>query len=148
MIRPKLIAVAAAVLASTAAAVVPATSALAYISPPLVLLAEAQGPASLVAGGAAVDVPVEYSCSAESMYIGVQLAQAVKKQVAVGSGSTQVPCDGRTHRVLVRVRADAAGVAFAKGKASATTDVYGCTSKGGGYLCGDDTIERTIKLKK
>jgi hypothetical protein len=148
MIRSKLVAVGAAVLASTAAAVVPASSALAYISPPLVLLAEAQGPALLVTGGAAVDVPVEYSCSAESMYIGVQLVQAVKKQVASGSGSTQVPCDGRTHRVLVRVRADGSGVAFAKGNASATTDVYGCTSKGGSYLCGDDTTERTVKLKK
>jgi hypothetical protein len=148
MIRSKFVAVGAAVLASTAAAVVPASSALAYISPPLVLLAEAQGPAYLVSGGAAVDVPVEYSCSADAMYVGVQLAQAVKGKVAAGSGSTQVPCDGRTHRVLVRVRAESAGVAFAKGSASATTDVYGCTSKGGGYLCGDDTVERTIKLKK
>lgn len=149
MFRPKLVAVGAAVLASTAAAVLPASSALAYISPPLVLLAEAQGPASLVAGGAAVDVPVEYSCSAaDVMYIGVQLVQGAKKKVAAGSGSTQVACDGRTHRVLVRVRAESAGAAFAKGQASATTDVYGCTSKGGGYLCGDDTVERTIKLKK
>ena len=44
-----------------AAAVVPAAAAVAYNSPPLVLEAEAQSPARLVAQGAAVDVPVETS---------------------------------------------------------------------------------------
>ena len=148
MFRPKLFAVGAAVVASAAAAVLPASGALAYISPPLALLAEAQGPALLVASGGAVDVPVEYSCSADEMYIGVQLAQGKQGAVATGSGSTQVACDGRTHRVLVRVRADAGSKAFARGSASATTDVFGCWTKGGKALCGDDSVERTIKLKK
>jgi len=147
-VRGKLVAISAA-LACGAATLVPMSSALAYISPPLVLLGEAQGPASLVASGAAVDVPVEYTCNADSMYIGVSLSQAAKKgMVASGSGSTVVPCDARTHRVLVRVRADASGVAFAKGNAAAGVDVFGCYTKGGKSLCGDDTTERTIKLKK
>jgi hypothetical protein len=132
---------------SAAAGLLPMSAAVAYISPPLVLLGEAQSPAALVAKGAAVDVPVEYSCTANGMYIGVTLTERVGNGIASGYGSTSVPCDSATHRVLVRVPASASGKAFAKGSATASTSVDGCLLRNGIYHCGSDTVDRTIKLK-
>jgi len=143
--RPRLIGVSFVV--SAAAALLPMSAAVAYISPPLVLLGEAQSPAALVAKGAAVDVPVEYSCTANSMFIGVTLTEKVGKGIASGSGYTSVPCDSATHRVLVRVPASPSGKAFAKGRASASTSVDGCLLRKRVYYCGSDSVDRTIKLK-
>jgi hypothetical protein len=138
----------AAVL-GTAAVVLPAAAAVAFNSPPLVLEAEAQSPAHLVAGGAAVDVSVETSCTAKAggMYTSVRLTEAVGKKVATGQAATTVPCDGATHTVVVRVPASG-NVAFAKGQAAASTYVDGCTIVNNRYICGSDTINRTIKIKK
>jgi hypothetical protein len=140
--------VGAAVLAAGAiAAAGPVQSALAFISPPLVLLAAPQSPASLVARGAAVDVPVTYTCAANYMYIQVTLTEKVGKKIASGSGSTQVTCNGTTQRILVRVNASPGGMAFAKGTAATTTFVAGSIYKNNRYYYGEDTTYGTIKLK-
>jgi hypothetical protein len=141
-------AVAAVLVAGGAGVLAAAAPAVAFISPPLVLLGEAQSPGRLVAWGAAVDVTVEYSCTADRMYLGVQLAEKVGKKVAGGSGSTSVPCDGATHRVLVQVTANSGGPAFARGTAVANTSVSGCRVRKDKYLCGDDLVTRTIQLRK
>jgi hypothetical protein len=148
MILTKVRAIAGSVvLAGGAAVLAPAAPALAYISPPLVLLGAAQSPSYLVAGGAAVDVVVEYSCSADGMYIGVQLTEKVGKKVASGHGNAYVGCDAATHRTLVRVTPDPAGAAFKKGTAVADTNVSGCIARDWQWYCGNDTVTRTINLK-
>jgi hypothetical protein len=101
-----------------------------------------------VASGAAVDVTVQYSCTADEMFVGVQLTEKVGKKIASGSGGTSVPCDRATHNVVIRVAANPAGVAFAKGTAVADTSVSGCRSGNGRYVCGNDLVSRTIAVKK
>ena len=144
--RPRL--VVGTVIASAAAVLIPSAAAVAFISPPLVMLAEAQSPARLVAGGAAVDVTVEYSCTADGMSLAVQVTEKVGKGIASGTGYTNVPCDGATHQVVVRAAANAAGRAFAAGSAATQTDVSGCRFRSGHGFCGQDSIQRTIKIKK
>jgi hypothetical protein len=140
--------VAAAVLAAGAlAAAGPVQSALAFISPPLVLLAAPQSPAALVAKGAAVDVPVTYTCAANFMYIQLTLTEKVGKKIASGNGSTQVTCNGTTQRILVRVNASAGGAAFAKGTAATSTYVTGYIIKNNRFYYGEDTTYGTITLK-
>lgn len=140
--------IAGTVAAGAATALLPSTAAVAFISPPLVLLARAQSPARLVAGGAAVDVPVTYSCTAQTMSVFVQVTEKVGNGIASGSAFTSVPCDGRTHRLLLRVTASHPGRAFTPGTATTQTDVSGCRrSSGDRYICGDDSVVHTIQLK-
>jgi hypothetical protein len=134
--------------ASVAAVLLPSAAAVAFISPPLVLLAEAQGPAHLIAGGAGIDVPVEYSCTADEMYLSVQVTEKVGNGIASGSGSATVTCNGATHRALVRVTATVSGRAFAVGSAATQTDVSGCRERGDRYMCGSDRVVRTIRLTR
>lgn len=141
-------AAASALAAGGIALLSPGSPALAFISPPLVLLGEAQSPGHLVARGAAADVTVEYSCTAMSMYVNVRLTERVGRRVASGIGTTTVPCDGATHRVVVRVAADPAGAAFVRGRAVADTYVDGCRVDHNRYMCGRDTVTRTIRLTR
>jgi hypothetical protein len=136
------------VAAGGLALLTPGSPALAFISPPLVLLGQALSPSYLVASGAAVDVTVEYSCTADSMYIGVQLTEKVGNKIASGSGATSIPCDAATHTTVIRVPANPAGVAFAKGTAVADTSVSGCRVRSGHYLCGSDLVSRTVAVRK
>lgn len=136
-------------VASTAGAVlVPAAAAVAFISPPLVMLAEPQTPAYLVAQGAAADVTVEYSCTADRMGLQVALTEKVGRRIASGTTFTTVACDGATHRLVVRVSASAQGVAFAAGTANATASVSGCRTRSNHTICGEDSLDRTIRIRK
>lgn len=140
--------IAATMVTSAAAVLLPAATAVAYISPPLVLLAEAQSPATLVARGAAVDVPVEYSCTADSMFISVQVTERVGRGIASGFGSTTVPCNSATHRTLVQVPATSGVRAFRAGTASTRTYVSGCYTRNNRWACGDDLVMRTIRIAR
>ncbi len=145
--RPRLIG--GGVAATIAAALLPVAVAVAYISPPLVLLAAPQSPAHLVARGAALDVTVEYSCTAtENMYIDIQATERVGNGLASGYGYTQVPCDGATHVTVVRLYASSPGKAFAKGRAAVQVNMSGCYFDGNDYFCGSDTINRTIRVRR
>jgi hypothetical protein len=140
--------VGATVVAAAAAVLLPGSAAVALISPPLVLLAQPQSPATLVARGAAVDVPVEYTCTGTGMSINLTLTEKVGKKIASGYGWTNVSCDGATHRTLIRVTASGNGTAFAAGSAAAQADVSGCYVRKDRWICGSDSIVRTIKIKK
>ncbi|MGF1646049.1 MAG: hypothetical protein ACFCVF_03880 [Kineosporiaceae bacterium] len=140
---------AAVVLAGAATLLMPGSPALAYISPPLVLLAEPESPARLVAQGAAVDVTVEYSCAADFMGIGLSVRERVGRAVASGSGGVSVPCDGRTHRTVIRVPADGGGPAFTRGSAAVETFVDGCrTGDDGLAVCAVDRTFDTIRIRR
>lgn len=134
--------------AAGVAALLPTAAAVAFVSPPLVLLATPQGPAHLAARGAALDVTVEYSCTAQpTMFVGVQVTEAVgRKRIAAGSGSTSVSCDGATHVTVVRVIADPAGSAFARGTAAVDTSVFGCRDDFA--VCGNDTVSRIVTIRR
>jgi hypothetical protein len=140
--------VATVVTAGGLALLLPGSPALAYISPPLVLLGEAVAPARLVASGAAVDTTVKYSCTAQTMYVTVQLTEKVGKKIASGYGSASVPCDGATHTTVIRIVANSSGAAFAKGTGLADTSVSGCRIENGRYFCGSDQISSTIAVTK
>lgn len=135
--------------AAAVAALAPIPSALAYISPPLVLLADTQGTGKLVAKGAAVDVPITYSCSGpQSMDVSLQLTEAVGRRTAVGYANASLPCNGQNISTVLRVSAQPGSASFGNGTASARLDVYGgfCTTQ----TCyfGQDTFTSTIRLSK
>ena len=144
--RPRTVA-AAVIAAGAIAAAGPVQSALAFISPPLVLLAAPLSPAALVARGAAVDVPVTYTCAADYMYIQVVLTEKVGKKIASGGSFLPVTCNGTTQRTILRVTASPGGAAFTKGQASASTYVSGGISKNGRFYYGEDLTQSVINLK-
>jgi ABC-type glycerol-3-phosphate transport system substrate-binding protein len=88
-----------------------------------------QGPATLLAHGVAVSVPVVVNCSAEfgqaSLYVSVN--EAIGRRIASGAGYLQVNCTGLPETVAVTVVSY--GVAFGKGR-TALVQVGGdaCTS--------------------
>jgi len=135
---------------ATAAAVLPATAAVAFNSPPLVLEAEPRSPAHLVARGAAVDVPVEYSCTAnlDGMFIRLRLTEVVGGRIASGVASRTVPCDGATRVLVMRVAPETGSAPFATGRASVTTYVDGCYVTRDRFICGSDSIERTVRIRR
>ena len=85
------------------------------------------GTGRLVAKGAAVNVPVTYTCGPGDLvygYLYVELSQRTQQgRLAQGYGFTDdIVCDGTPHTVIVRVTPDAffGGVAFKSGVALAT----------------------------
>jgi hypothetical protein len=85
------------------------------------------GTGRLVAKGAAVDVPVTYTCGPGDLvygYLYVELTQRTQQgRLAQGFGFTEdIVCDGTPHTVIVRVTPDPyfGGVAFKSGVALAT----------------------------
>lgn len=145
--RPRLIG--AAVAASAAAVLLPSSAAVAYVSPPLVLQAQAQSPARLVAHGAAVDVSVEYSCTADYMSISLQLTQRAGNHIVTGSGYTSsVLCDGATHLSVIRLSASSSDRPFKAGEAATTTSFWGYLYRDGRWLEGYEHADQTIMIKK
>jgi hypothetical protein len=122
----------------------PATPALAFFSGGLFLDVVPQSPATLVAGGAAVDTPVEVTCNATgTVFLHVNVTEKVGKKVASGDSFSTVSCSGAHQRFLVRVTASS-DTAFAKGSGVVTADVTGCNTT----LCGSETGSATVKIKK
>ena len=85
------------------------------------------GTGRLVAKGAAVNVPVTYTCGPGDLvygYLYVELTQRTQQgHLAQGYGFTDdIVCDGTPHTVIVQVTPDAyfGGVAFKSGVALAT----------------------------
>jgi len=138
-------ATAAAALAAGAVFAVasPAQPAVAFFSGGLFLDAVPQSPATLVASGAAVDVPVEVTCNATFADLYVEVTERVGSGVASGAAYVPVGCTGSHQRVLVRVNASSAR-AFSKGTAVATATIFGC----GPSICGQDSTSATITIKR
>jgi hypothetical protein len=145
-LRSKVIAAVAAILAGVALALF-ATSgpAVAFFSGGLFLDVQVQSPATLVARGAAVDVPLKITCNAtDSAFVSVTVTQHSGSGVAQGSGGTQVACTGSSQRIVVRVTASAFGKPFKQGTAVATADLSGCRPG----VCGGETDTETITLQR
>jgi hypothetical protein len=141
-------ALAAAVALAGGGSLLAAAPAVAYYSPPLIMVAEPQSPARLVAGGAAIDVTVEYSCTATAgMSLSLDVAQRVGRKVATGQAYDYVSCNRRTQKTVLRVKSD--GTAFGRGNAAVTTEISGCYSTDYWWsTCGDDQMDDIIRVKK
>jgi hypothetical protein len=130
--------------AATAAMLIPAAPAVAFSSGGLVLDIKVQTPGQLIARGAAVGVPVEYTCFGESF---AQLFINVTERVsggAIASGSADLlnpVCTGEIQSATLDVTASSAR-AFAKGTALVSAEIIGCAN-----FCGTQTDDRTITIK-
>ncbi|HJQ01005.1 MAG TPA: hypothetical protein VJ851_05355 [Jatrophihabitans sp.] len=127
---------AVAVLSSTAPAV-------AFSSGGLTLEVTPLSPGTLVAKGAAVDVPVDVECNASFADLTLQLTERVGGQIATGSTDVSVACNGGHQRLLVRVPATS-GKPFSKGSAVATASIFGCNRT----TCGQESNSVTIQITR
>ena len=143
-LRAKLAAAALAVATGGGiAAVVPASPAVAFFSPPLFLDVVVESPAHLVARGAGVQVPVEVTCNPGVIAdLSVSVTQNVNGRIARGFGFASVGCTGSHQRVLVTAVAQQ-GRAFTTGRALAQGFVSGCVPS----VCGSERDERTIRIR-
>ncbi len=132
--------------AVVAAIVVPATTAVAYNSGGLVLDVMVQSPGTLIAKGAAVSVPVAYTCSGASQYatLYVSVAQRVGGNAsATGDASDrQLTCNGEIQNVAVEVLATG-GEAFVRGDAYVRALINDCYN-----VCGDEVDSRTVTFER
>ena len=111
------------------AALVPVGSAVALDSPPSDMpFVQVQSPASLLARGAAVSVPVTYRCAAgeQRIEISVRVVQRSGSETTSGEGSANLPCGspGSVQEATVTVVAD--GRVFKKGAAVGSARAFTC----------------------
>jgi hypothetical protein len=138
---------AAAVTAGVACAMtIPAGPAVAYYSGGLFLDIVAQSPATLLAKGAAVDIPLEYTCNAQSPYITVSVSQRVADgDLATGSANVQVACTGAHQRTIVTVPASGTK-AFIRGNAFVASGISGCLPNF--TNCGAEYNNATVSFRR
>lgn len=130
--------------ATTAAMLIPGSPAVAFSSGGLVLDIVVQSPAHLIAKGAAVGVPVQYTCyGTDNASLGVTVTERVSGgAIAAGSGSlSNLLCTGEIQTVTLDITASGSR-AFAKGVAFANGNIFGCSS-----FCGQQSDNRTITIK-
>jgi hypothetical protein len=101
------------------------------------------GSGTLVARGAAVDVPVTVSLTCDegftSGFVNLFLSQAQGRTLATGGGSAQVSCTGETQTATIRVFADSAP--FHGGSAIARAVLLQCQFESGwGLVCWQTDI--------
>jgi hypothetical protein len=132
--------------ATAAALLVPASPAVAFSSGGLVLDVVVQSPAHLIAKGAALALPVEYTCFGTSNdALDLQVSERVGNGALV-TGQGQLPslvCTGEIQQVKVDLAATG-NRAFAKGSAFVSAQIFGCSDS----LCGQDEDDRTITIQK
>ena len=122
----------------------PAGPAVAFSSGGLFIDVQVEQPGRLVAGGAAVDVPLELTCNASQVDVFVTVTQRVSKGVASGSAYRSFGCTGSGQDVTVRVTASPFGKAFIRGNAVIEAEAFGCNSR----LCGSETDSETVRLRR
>jgi len=145
--RIKAAVAAVTVIGATAAAMlVPASPAVAFSSGGLVLDVVVQSPAQLIAKGAAVAVPVDYTCfDAFNATVEVSVTQHVGTGIASGGGSlNNTTCNGEIQAATIDIPASPGGKAFTKGVAFAAANFFGCSSS----LCGQESDNRTISINR
>lgn len=141
----KMGAVLAIAIGGAVAALGPPAPALAFFSGGLFLDVQAETRGTLVARGAAVDVPIEVTCNAPSPAdVTVVLTQRVNGGIAQGSGSTRVGCTGAHQRITIRVTANATGQAFRAKNAVADSYIFGCNET----LCGQEQDSTVIQVRR
>lgn len=129
---------------AAAAALGPASPALGFFSPPLLLEIHVNSPATLVAKGASADVSVQIECAgARTASVNVSLTERAGSEIATGFGSTEIGCTNANQTVHVLVTAQS-GKAFKKGTAVADGSIFACTPDF--RVCGSEQDQRTIDL--
>jgi hypothetical protein len=138
---------AVAVTAGVACALtIPASPAVAYYSGGLFLDITAQSPGTLVAKGAAVEIPIEYTCNAQNPFLQVSVSQRVDSgDLATGSASVQVACSGAHDHTVITVPASGTK-AFVKGNAFVSANISGCLSNF--TNCGAEHDDATVKFRR
>jgi len=139
----------AIILGSALAAAIPVLPAVGQDSPPHPVVDIGTG--RLVAKGAAVDVPVTYTCGPGDLdfgYLFVNLSQRTQQgRLAQGFGFTDdIVCDGTPHTVIVRVTPDPyfGGVAFKSGVALATATLVVRLE---GFTTEEESVSEEIRLR-
>jgi hypothetical protein len=145
-LRTRAAAVVVAILAGVVLALFAASGpAVAFFSGGLFLDVQVESPATLVARGAAVDVPLEITCNAAGQaFVQVTVTQRSGSGVAQGTGSTTVGCTGSGQRIVVRVFATSGGKTFKQGTAVVTAQIFGCRQD----VCGSETDSETITIQR
>jgi hypothetical protein len=139
----------AIILGHALAAAIPVLPAVGQDSPPHPVVDIGTG--RLVAKGAAVDVPVTYTCGPGDLvfgYLYVDLSQRTQQgRLAQGFGFTDdIVCDGTPHTVIVRVTPDPffGGVAFKSGVALATATLVVRLE---GFTTEVESVSEEIRLR-
>jgi hypothetical protein len=136
-------AVVAMLLGGLLALIATSGPAVAFFSGGLFLDVQVESPATLVARGAAVQVPLEVTCNATgTAFVQVTVTQKAGSGVAKGFGSAQVGCTGSGQQITVLVQATGAKT-FKKGDAVASAEISGCNN----VTCGSETDSEVIQLK-
>jgi hypothetical protein len=118
--------------------------AIGFFSAGLFLDVQVESPARLLARGAAIEVPLEVTCSGTgSVDLFVSVSQRSGSGVAEGFGFESVPCSGSGEQVTVTVQASG-GKAFKKGSAVVTAEVFGCNEA----VCGSETDTEVIQIQR
>jgi hypothetical protein len=128
--------------AAIAALIGPVSSAVGFFSPPLSLDVRINSPATLVARGAAVDVPLEVVCTSRRAEIFVQVRQRAGSEIAQGDAFTEITCEGDIQEVTVTVFANG-GKAFRKGTGVAEAQIFGCIG-----FCGLETDTAEVQIAR
>ncbi len=125
-------------------AVFPASPAVGFFSPPLLLEIHVNSPATLVAKGAGLNVTVQIECAgARTASVAVSVTERAGSQIAQGFGFEEVGCTNANQTVLVPVTANP-GKPFKKGSAVADASIFACTPTFS--ICGSERDQRTIKI--
>jgi len=104
---------------------------------------ESVGPRVLVAKGAAVTVPVTFTCDAGLTYnVNVGLTQRVSKETAVGSAQTGGDCSGSSQAETLTIRPERAR--FKTGVALAGVSIGVCDPD---FSCANADLDQEISIK-
>jgi hypothetical protein len=143
--RTKVAAAVVAIVAGALLALYATTGpAIAFFSGGLFLDVQVESPASLVAKGAAVDVPLEVTCNAiGTAFVDANVTQKAGSGVAQGFGSAEIGCTGSGQQITIRVLASG-GKTFKQGVAVATAQIFGCNNT----TCGSESDSETIDIKR
>jgi hypothetical protein len=135
----------AVLLGALVAAVVPVSSAVAFLSSPQTWDVTVQQPVTLQARGAAVSVPVQVTCPTGAFAsLEVSVTQRSGSGVVSGSRTREVNCTGSPELFTVNVLTASGSKVFKKGPAFVEAVLYGC-----GYACGVmDTDGRTVEISR
>jgi hypothetical protein len=138
-------AAAAVAVGAVVALAVPGSAAVAVLSSPEVWQLQIGPEATLQAKGAAVSVPVRFTCPAgRSAFLDLSLTQRIGNQAVSGSRFTSVQCSGTEQQLVVSVIAQTGSRTFKTGTAFVDATLESC-----GYACGSfATDSRTVSVRK
>jgi hypothetical protein len=143
--RRYLAALGAVVTGAVVAVAAPGGAAVADLSSPEVFQLQVAPTAVLQAKGAAVSVPVRYTCPAGRFaFLDLSLTQRSGSEAVSGTRTQQVQCTGSEQTLVVNVLAQTGSRTFKTGPAFVEATLNAC-----GYMCGAFvTDSRTVSVRK